>query len=60
MGKSKFIVCFELARETRKRQKMYFADRNTNNLLVSKECEKALDQCIKEIETEAKNKGIEL
>lgn len=58
---SKFVTCFRLARETRKAQKAYFeCGRTTTQLVVSKECEKALDIVIAQIEKEAKQKGMEL
>lgn len=55
-----FFVCFRLAEETRKAQKAYFADRTSTNLVISKECEKALDDQIKKIREIAKEKGVQI
>lgn len=57
---SAFVVLYRIAKETRKAQKAYFSDRNQTNLVISKECEKALDDQMKIIEEIANQKGIKL
>lgn len=55
---NQWIVLYRLAKETRNAQKSYFSDRNSTNLVVSKECEKALDNHLKLIEELADQKGV--
>lgn len=57
---SKFIVLFRVVREMRIHQKSYFKTKNQADLINSMECEKMADKLIKEIEDEAREKGVQL
>lgn len=57
---SKFILLFRITREMRKHQKGFFSTKSQSDLIASKEYEKEADKLIKEIETEAKERGVEL